>query len=161
MPLDSAPPVVLELRGMTKQFGEVVACDDVDLNLRRGEIHGILGVNGAGKSTLMRMVIGLATPDLGTVRIDGETVRVTNPHEAASRGIGMVHQHFSLVDALTVWENVALGEQGALEVESTRDKVASICHHYGLEVDPDARVGRPESGSGSRSSSAFVASRAS
>ncbi len=140
MPLDSAPPVVLELRGMTKRFGEVVACDDVDLDLRRGEIHGILGENGAGKSTLMRMVIGLAIPDRGTVRIDGETVRITNPQEAASRGIGMVHQHLSLVDALTVWENVALGEQGALEVESTRDKVASIGHRYGLDVDPDARV---------------------
>ena len=133
-------PIVLELRGMTKRFGDVVACDDVDLTLRQGEIHGILGENGAGKSTLMKMVIGLALPDRGTLQIDGETFRATEPFQAAARGIGMVHQHYSLVDALTVWENVALGETGALDRESTRRRVISISAQYGLDVDPDVRV---------------------
>ena len=138
--------VLLEARGMTKRFGDVVACDDVDLTLRRGEIHGILGENGAGKSTLMKMVIGLVLPDKGTLYIDGERCRMTDPLQAAARGIGMVHQHFSLVDALTVWENVALGEKGGLDRESTRQRVISISERYGLDVDPDARVGELTAG---------------
>ncbi|MCB2222846.1 MAG: ABC transporter ATP-binding protein [Actinobacteria bacterium] len=131
---------VLQLREMTKRYGEVVACDHVDLDLHRGEIHGILGENGAGKSTLMKMVIGLALPDAGTIRLDGEAVRLHDPVQAARHGIGMVHQHYSLVGALTVWENVALGEKGALDPGSTRDRVVEITERYGLEVDPDAYV---------------------
>jgi simple sugar transport system ATP-binding protein len=133
-------PVTLELRGMSKRFGAVVACDGVDLDLRRGEIHGILGQNGAGKSTLMRMVIGLVLPDAGTIAIDGERCRIDDPIQAGSRGIGMVHQHYSLVDALTVWENVALGEKGPLDPGATRRRVGEISERYGLEVDPDAHV---------------------
>lgn len=136
----NADRVVLELRGMTKRFGEVLACDDVDLDLRRGEIHGILGENGAGKSTLMRMLIGLALPDRGTILIDGTPHRIADPIQAAHLGIGMVHQHYSLVDALTVWENVALGERGRLDRGATRDRMLEICERYGLEVDPDARI---------------------
>ena len=130
----------LELHGMTKRFGNLVACDGVDLVLNRGEIHGILGENGAGKSTLMKMLIGLVLPDEGTILTDGEPCRIVDPLDAASRGIGMVHQHYSLVDALTVWENVALGERGKLDAEGTRERIRSISKRYGLSVDPDARV---------------------
>lgn len=142
MPPDTRPeaPAVLELRGMSKRFGSVVACDGVDLELWQGEIHGILGENGAGKSTLMKMVIGLAIPDRGSMTLDGETCRIIDPVDAARHGIGMVHQHYSLVDALTVWENVALGEKGALDPGATRDKVIEITGRYGLDVDPDAHV---------------------
>lgn len=132
--------VAIELRGMTKRFGGVVACDQVDLVLHRGEIHGVLGENGAGKSTLMNMLIGLVLPDHGTIRIGGVPCRIVDPLDAAAHGIGMVHQHYSLVDALTVWENVALGEKGRLDAEATRDRIRSISERYGLAVDPDARV---------------------
>ncbi|MCJ7726294.1 MAG: ABC transporter ATP-binding protein [Acidimicrobiia bacterium] len=125
---------------MTKRYGEVVACDGVDLDLHAGEIHGILGENGAGKSTLMKMVIGLALPDHGAMTLDGESCQIHSPIDAARRGIGMVHQHYSLVDALTVWENVALGERGLLNPGATRDKVVEITKRYGLEVDPDAHI---------------------
>ncbi|MEN8235001.1 MAG: ABC transporter ATP-binding protein [Actinomycetota bacterium] len=134
------PDAVLELRGMSKRYGAVVACDDVDFVLRRGEIHGILGENGAGKSTLMRMVIGLTLPDRGSLSIDGKACQVFDPVDAAGHGIGMVHQHYSLVDALTVWENVALGEEGPVNRSATRDRVIEISEKYGLEVDPDAHV---------------------
>jgi ABC-type uncharacterized transport system ATPase subunit len=135
-----ATPPALSLRGMMKHFGQVTACDGVDLDLEHGEIHGILGENGAGKSTLMKMVIGLALPDRGTIRLNGEPVRMTDPLQAAKRGIGMVHQHYSLVDALTAWENVALGETGSLEAGGTRARMLEVCDRYGLEVDPDAVV---------------------
>lgn len=131
---------VLELKGMSKRFGSVVACDDVDIVLRRGEIHGILGENGAGKSTLMKMVIGLTLADRGSITIDGIPCRILDPVEAAEHGIGMVHQHYSLVDALTVWENVALGEEGPVDRTATRERVLAISERYGLEVDPDAHV---------------------
>jgi general nucleoside transport system ATP-binding protein len=140
LPTDTPHPVALEVHGMTKRFGTLVACDDVDLVLRRGEIHGLLGENGAGKSTLMRMLIGLALPDSGSIAIDGEPCRIIDPQHAANRGIGMVHQHYSLVDALTVWENVALGEKGRLDPGATRARIRAISERYGLEVDPDARV---------------------
>lgn len=133
-------PAALSLRGMTKHYGQVTACDGVDLDLVHGEIHGILGENGAGKSTLMKMVIGLALPDRGSIRLNGDPVRLTDPLEAAKHGIGMVHQHYSLVDALTVWENVALGERGALDAASTRSRMLTVCEKYGLSVEPDAVV---------------------
>ena len=135
----TAIPAV-EMRGMTKRFGNVVACDDVDLALHRGEIHGILGENGAGKSTLMRMLIGLVLPDSGSILIDGDSVRIVDPQQAASLGIGMVHQDFSLVDALTVWENVALGEGGTLDPAATKARIRAVSERYGLEVDPEARL---------------------
>jgi simple sugar transport system ATP-binding protein len=125
---------------MSKRYGSVVACDRVDLQLNRGEIHGILGENGAGKSTLMRMAIGLAVPDAGSVRVDGTPVTIHDPMQAAALGIGMVHQHYSLVDALTTWENVALGEHGALDKLGTRTRMLEVCERYGLTVDPDAVV---------------------
>ena len=136
----SADSPVVELLGMTKRFGNVVACDGVDLELRAGEIHGILGENGAGKSTLMRLVFGLALPDSGTVKIDGRPCRIGDPIDAAQQGIGMVHQHYSLVDALAVWENVALGETTRFDPDSTKRRIVDISRRYGLEVDPDSPV---------------------
>jgi len=143
--LDPSAPAV-ELTGITKRFGGIVACDQVDLTLHRGRIHGILGENGAGKSTLMKVLIGLVLPDAGSVRIDGEPRTILDPLAAAALGIAMVHQHFSLVDQLSVWENVALGEEGRLKSAGVRDRVAAISQQYGLEIDPDARVGELTAG---------------
>ena len=135
----STPAV--ELRGITKRFGAVTACDAVDLVLQRGKIHGILGENGAGKSTLMKILIGLVLPDEGSIHIDGQPQQIHDPITAAKLGIGMVHQHFSLVDALTVWENVALGEGGRLDPTAVQNRIGEIGEHYGLAIDPYARVG--------------------
>lgn len=137
----TASTPAVELLGITKRFGAVTACDAVDLTLERGKIHGILGENGAGKSTLMKILIGLVLPDGGSIRIDGSEVQIHDPLAAASLGIGMVHQHFSLVDALTVWENVALGEGGRLDPRAVQARIGEIGEHYGLEIDPNARVG--------------------
>jgi len=131
---------------ITKRFGAVVACDAVDLTLDRGRIHGVLGENGAGKSTLMKVLIGLVIPDGGQVKIDGKVATINDPIDAATQGIGMVHQHFSLVDALTVWENVALGDVGKLRPAAIRDRVGDLSSHYGLTIDPDAVVGELPAG---------------
>lgn len=139
--VDAASTPAVELRGITKRFGAVSACDGVDLVLRRGQIHGILGENGAGKSTLMKVLIGLVLPDEGSIQIDGRPQQIRDPLTAAKLGIGMVHQHFSLVDPLTVWENVALGEGGRLDPEAVRLRIDEIGEHYGLAIDPYARVG--------------------
>ena len=138
----SAEPVpAVVFHNITKSYGAVTACDRVDLEVHRGQIHGILGENGAGKSTLMKMLIGLVLPDQGTIRIDGHVQQIQSPLKAASLGIGMVHQHFSLVDALTVWENVSLGEAGKLDPARIRTRIGDIADHYGLIIDPYARVG--------------------
>ena len=138
--IDPSAPAV-ELIDITKRFGGIVACDQVDLTLHRGRVHGILGENGAGKSTLMKVLIGLVLPDAGSILIDGRPCNIHDPLTAAAMGIAMVHQHFSLVDQLSVWENVALGEAGRLKSSGVRDRVAAISEQYGLEIDPDARVG--------------------
>jgi ABC-type uncharacterized transport system ATPase subunit len=135
----SSPPAI-ELIGITKRYGAVAACDGVSLSLRPGRIHGVLGENGAGKSTLMKVLIGLVIPDAGEVRRDGHPVQIKDPVDAAMHGIGMVHQHFSLVEALTVWENVALGDVGRLDPRQVRTRVGEISEQYGLEIEPDARI---------------------
>jgi general nucleoside transport system ATP-binding protein len=137
---DALSPPAAEFIDITKRFGRVVACDNVNLALHPGRIHGILGENGAGKSTLMKMLIGLVLPDAGEMRIHGESVQIVDPVEAARRGIAMVHQHFSLVEPLTVWENVALGDTGRLDPGRVRRRVGEISEQYGLEIDPDDRV---------------------
>lgn len=142
----SSPAPAVELTAITKRFGAVVACNAVDLRLHRGRVHGILGENGAGKSTLMKILIGLVMPDRGEIRIDGERCQILDPLDAAARGIGMVHQHFSLVDPLTVWENVALGDAGRLEPDVVRRRIAELGDQYGLAIDPDARVGELTAG---------------
>lgn len=137
--LPNSPPAA-EFIDVSKRFGGVVACDRVSLALHRGHIHGILGENGAGKSTLMKMLIGLILPDEGQIRLHGEPVTIVDPVEAARMGIGMVHQHFSLVEPLTVWENVALGDVGRLDPGRIRRRVGEISEQYGLEIDPDDRI---------------------
>lgn len=137
----AAPTPAVELTDITKRFGAVVACDDVSLTLHRGRIHGILGENGAGKSTLMKILIGLVLPDSGAIEIDGQRSTIHDPIDAARLGIGMVHQHFSLVDALTVWENVALGDAGRLDPNAVRARIGEISDQYGLAIEPNARVG--------------------
>ncbi len=139
-----APAV--RLTGVTKRYGQVVACDGVDLELVPGEVHGILGENGAGKSTLMKILIGLVQPDEGTVALGGRDVVIHDPQTAADLGIGMVHQHLSLVEALTVWENVLLGDASKFDRSAARRQVMETAEHYGLAIDPDRRVGELSAG---------------
>src|SRR5438105_1330638 len=114
-PVPGGPRVpAIEVRSITKRFGAVTACDHVDLSVIRGEIHGVLGQNGAGKTTLMNVLLGLVAPDSGQILIDGRPIAIHDPVEAARLGIAMVHQHFSLIEPLTVWENVTLGEKGRI-----------------------------------------------
>lgn len=136
----SVPPPAVVVRGVVKHYGVIAACDGVDLTMRAGEIHGVLGQNGAGKSTLMKILIGLVTPDEGSIAINGQDVFIRSPQIASDLGFGMVHQHFSLVDGLSVWENVVLGEKTHLDRSAARARVAEIGERYGLDVDPDARV---------------------
>lgn len=136
---DPDTPAV-ELIGITKRFGDVTACDSADLRVRPGEIHGLLGQNGAGKSTLMKVLLGLMTPDAGHIRLRGEPVVIEDPLHAASLGISMVHQHFSVIEALTVWENIALGDRGRLDQGEAVRVVEEVGRRYGLVVDPDARI---------------------
>ncbi|MFJ6567397.1 ABC transporter ATP-binding protein [Streptomyces sp. NPDC091292] len=131
---------ILELRGITKSYGSVMACDAVDLRVDAGEIHGLLGENGAGKSSLMKVLLGLVRRDSGSVLVRGETVALDSPQEAAELGIGMVHQHFSLINGLTVWENVALGDTGKVNKQAVHADIAAVCARYGLPIDPEARV---------------------
>jgi ABC-type uncharacterized transport system ATPase subunit len=130
----------IEVRSVTKRFGAVVACDHVDLSVMRGEIHGVLGQNGAGKTTLMNVLLGLVKPDAGEILIDGRPVEIHEPTDAARLGVAMVHQHFSLIGPLTVWENVTLGEHGRLDARDTIRRVGETAERYGLAIDPRARV---------------------
>ena len=135
----------LELRGITKRFGPLVANDAISLRVAPGQVHALLGENGAGKTTLMNVLFGLIKPDEGEIRIDGKAVSFHSPKDAIAAGIGMVHQHFMLVPVFTVAENVTLGiEQagraGLLDRRRTRRDVREISHRYGLDVDPDALV---------------------
>ena len=137
----SAPTPAVDLASITKHYGRVVACDDVDLQLHAGRIHGILGENGAGKTTLMKILIGLVQPDRGTITLAGRETVIHDPQTAADLGIGMVHQHLSLVDSLTVWENVLLGDHARFDRRRAREQVVETAEHYGLGIDPDRRVG--------------------
>src|SRR5918995_2739542 len=132
------------MRGVTKTFGPVRANDDVSITLHRGEILGLLGENGAGKSTLMKILYGLYKPDSGEIFIDGEEATIHDPKDAVSRGIGMVHQHFTLIPPLTVAENIVLGAEprrgATLDLESAIRATEELSERYGLRVDPRARV---------------------
>ena len=136
---------IIEMLGITKDFPGIRANDDVTLQLRKGEIHALLGENGAGKSTLMSILFGLYQPDQGVIKIRGQEVKVTDPNVATEHGIGMVHQHFKLVENFTVTENIVLGAEptkgfGTLDMPTARQKVKQISERYGLEVDPDAKI---------------------
>jgi general nucleoside transport system ATP-binding protein len=137
--------VELELKGITKRFGSLVANDRIDLAVAPGQVHALLGENGAGKTTLMNVLYGLLQPDEGEILLDGKAVRFHSPRDAIAAGIGMVHQHFMLVPVFTVAENVTLGIEeanraGLLDRRRTRRQVAELSRRYGLEVDPDALV---------------------
>ncbi len=132
----------LRLRGITKRFGTFTANDAVDLDVVPGEIHCLLGENGAGKSTLMNVLYGLYQPDGGEILIDGVPQKFTNPKQAMAAGIGMVHQHFMLVEVFTVAENMMLGNEGGfvLDKNAARTKVRQLAERYKMPVDPDAVV---------------------
>ena len=139
----TTPAAGLRLRGITKRFGALVANDSIDLDILPGEIHCLLGENGAGKSTLMNVLYGLLQPDEGVITIDGGRYDCRNPKEAIAAGIGMVHQHFMLVDVFTVAENLILGREGGagwLDMRRARRQVRELSERYRLEVDPDAVV---------------------
>jgi len=137
--------VELELTGITKRFGPLVANDRINLTVTPGQVHALLGENGAGKSTLMNVLYGLLQPDEGEILLDGKAVQFHSPKDAINAGIGMVHQHFMLVPVFTVAENVTLGIEetaptGLLDRRKTREDVRELSRRYGLELDPDATV---------------------
>ena len=135
---------IIEMLHITKEFPGIIANDDITLQLRRGEIHALLGENGAGKSTLMSVLFGLYQPEAGEIRKNGEVVKINDPNDATALGIGMVHQHFKLVDVFTVLDNIILGAEttklGFLQKKAARAKVEAISEKYGLKVDLDAKV---------------------
>ena len=135
---------IIEMLHITKEFPGILANDDVTLQLRRGEIHALLGENGAGKSTLMSVLFGLYTPEKGEIRKNGKPVRIQNPNDATALGIGMVHQHFKLVDVFSVLDNIILGAEttklGFLQRRAARRRVEELSEKYGLHVDLDAKV---------------------
>ena len=135
---------VIEMLHITKEFPGIKANDDITLQLRKGEIHALLGENGAGKSTLMSVLFGLYQPEQGTIRKNGQEVKINNPNDANALGIGMVHQHFKLVECFTVLDNIILGvedtKHGFLQKDEARKKVMALSEKYGLKVDPDALV---------------------
>ncbi len=143
--LDNSQDYVIEMLHITKEFPGIKANDDITLQLRRGEIHALLGENGAGKSTLMSVLFGLYQPEQGEIRKNGQKVTINNPNDATALGIGMVHQHFKLVEVFTVLDNIILGAEttgalGFLKKAEARKKVQALSEKYGLKVDLDAKV---------------------
>src|SRR5579884_3705891 len=138
---------VLELRGLTKRYPGVVADDRVDFDLRRGEVHALLGENGAGKSTLMNILYGLTKPDEGEIVVRGKRVSFSSAKDAIEAGIGMVHQHFMLIPVMTVAQNIVLGVEPVrngllLDERGAERRVRELSQQFGLAVDPTALVSR-------------------
>ncbi|MDD3430077.1 MAG: ABC transporter ATP-binding protein [Oscillospiraceae bacterium] len=135
---------IIEMCNITKEFPGIIANDNVTLQLKKGEIHALLGENGAGKSTLMSVLFGMYQPEKGVIRKNGQEVQINDPNDANRLGIGMVHQHFKLVHNFTVLENIILGvettQKGFLKMDAARDKVVALSHKYNLSVDPDALI---------------------
>lgn len=133
---------IVEMRNITKTFGTFTALDNVDLKVKKGTIHSILGENGAGKTTLMNILYGLCTPTSGEILINGKVIDIKNPNVAIEKNIGMVHQHFMLVDNFSIIQNILLGDEitnrfGVMNYSKGKKKVQEIIDKYGLEVDPD------------------------
>src|SRR5713226_3705656 len=138
-------PPVLELRGITKEFPGVLANDHIDFDLRRSEVHALLGENGAGKSTLMSILYGLYTADSGEIFMKGKPVAINSPKHAIELGIGMVHQHFMLIPVMTVAENIVLGTEPTrdgvfLDYDQARTRVRELSKAFGLALDPDQKI---------------------
>ena len=136
---------VIEMNHIRKEFPGIVANDDITLQLKKGEIHALLGENGAGKSTLMSVLFGLYQPEAGEIKKDGKVVEINDPNDATALGIGMVHQHFKLIDVFTVLDNIILGAEttgplGFLKKKEAREKVIALSEKYGLRVDVDAKI---------------------
>ena len=145
MSVPQSPPPRLEMRGITKRFPGVVANNGIDLDVKPGEIHALLGENGAGKTTLMNILFGLTRPDEGEILLDGKVVQIADPNDAIARGIGMVHQHFMLIPVLTVAENILLGAETManaifLDRQEARRRIIELGKRFGFEIDPDAKV---------------------
>ena len=142
--MGESPQYVIEMLHITKEFPGIKANDDITLQLKKGEIHALLGENGAGKSTLMSVLFGLYQPEAGEIRKDGKPVKINNPNDATALHIGMVHQHFKLVEVFTVLDNIILGAEdttlGFLQKKRAREKVKALSEKYGLHVDLDAKV---------------------
>jgi simple sugar transport system ATP-binding protein len=132
----------IELRGITKRFGPVTANDGIDLGLRRGEILALLGENGSGKTTLMNMLAGIYLPDEGEILADGHPISIRSPKDAYAHGIGMIHQHYKLVDVFTAAENIVLGmeDEKKLDIKKANARVREICGRYGFDIDPEKKV---------------------
>src|SRR5947208_7359302 len=138
-------PTVLELRGITKRFPGVLANDHVDFDLKKGEVHALLGENGAGKSTLMNILYGLYHPDEGEILLNGKPVTIDSPHAAIAAGIGMVHQHFMLIPVMTVAENIVLANEPThggvlLDTTAAARRVRDLARTFNFVVDPHARI---------------------
>ena len=132
--------VAVSMRNITKRFGKVIANEQVDLDIYRGEILALLGENGSGKTTLMNMLSGIYFPDEGEIFVDGKPVTISSPRAAFDLGIGMIHQHFKLVDVLPAAENIVLGLEGKLDLKEAEKKIREICEAYGFEVDPHQKI---------------------
>ena len=131
----------IELQGITKTFGSVVANDHINLEVRRGEILALLGENGSGKTTLMNMISGIYHPDEGTIKINGKEVTINSPIDAGKLGIGMIHQHFKLVDVFSAMDNVAMGMEGKrVKPKELKEKLTKLTEKYGLEVEPEKKI---------------------
>ena len=137
-------PYAIEMLNITKRFPGIIANDNITLQLKKGEIHALLGENGAGKSTLMSVLFGLYQPEEGVIKKDGQVVSIKDPNDANALGIGMVHQHFKLVECFTVLDNIIMGveptKHGFLRKAEAREKVLALSEKYGLHVDPDALI---------------------
>jgi len=142
--MEFSAPRAIALRGISKAFPGVLANSDVTLSVGEGEVRALLGENGAGKSTLVKILYGLYQPDSGSIEVDGRTVSIRSPRDAMTLGIGMIHQHFTLVPVHSVWENVVLGLAPAdgrpLSRGAAAAEIDALGRKYGLEVDPFARI---------------------
>ena len=137
---------LLKLNGLKKAYPGVIANDDVSFEIAPGEVHALLGENGAGKSTLVKMIYGLVKPDSGTMALHGDSFAPSEPRAARAAGVAMVFQHFSLFEALSVAENIALGMENPPKPRELSHQIREVSHTYGLPLDPDRRVGELSAG---------------